>query len=469
MLGWNAYLFIVVQFGSRFVNSFLTTAARYELLEVGGVKRFASAQVATQVARVFMQQTAGLLTDNYPLKKLYVAGEATNLILVAALLPMLYTFGPGALFAVNVGLGLTQAFSQPVAKSLPPAVVPVDDLAVVNSWDLTGDKIGRNLAPVVLTVVSSALGFEVAILIALLCCLALVALKQVLRVSDPPLSENGNSGASDRLLKGSSGGSSVLGKLVGVFRQVWEGIMSLKSDRTIALLILNTLVTNMLVYPLGSVVFPVIFKAIPEGAIEEEGSSVSRMILSLQSLVGIQKDKAWMNYAALVSLGGVIGPFLSNMVVYQIRSMVSKCPEQATWIGLNCGMAGQVLTLLWLMSVLSALEHFSAGTRILLLFIVWGAMTALNNVTTIYFNAHTQHKLSRQERGRFIANILMLFTLANSVGSLMYGWALAQGGFALQLRMSTRLLMAALIVRMMIFAAFRLDAKGRETVIIKHD
>ena len=28
--------------------------------------------------------------------------------------------------------------------------------------------------------------------------------------------------------------------------------------------------------------------------------------------------QAWMNYAALVSLGGVIGPFLSSAIVYRI-------------------------------------------------------------------------------------------------------------------------------------------------------
>jgi len=391
---------------------------------------------------------------------LYVAGEAINLVLVA-LVALFSEYGAAsALFAVNIGFGLTQAFSQPVAKSMPPAVVAKDDLAIVNSWDLTGDKIGRNLAPMVFTIVSSALGFRVAILFSLGLCTTLVALKQILKVADQPMSQN---------RRGHDSNASVQAKLLAVFRQVWEGILSLKSDRTIALLILNTLVTNMLVYPLGSVVFPVIFKAIPEGTIEEEGSVVSRMILGLQNMAGIKKSKAWMNYAALVSLGGVIGPFLSSAVVYWIKALSSKCPERTNWIGLSCGIFGQIATLSSLIAVLAFVQQFTAGTRIFLLFVVWGAMTALNNVTTIYFNAHTQQRLERSERGRFIANILTLFTLANSIGSLMYGSALASGGLDVQIMWSTRLLLAALVCRLGIAAAIRMDVTGMETILLKQE
>merc|ERR1712039_88370 len=108
-----------------------------------------------------------------------------------------------------------------------------------------------------------------------------------------------------------------------------------------------------------------------------------------------------------------------------------------------------------LVVVLVFVQHFSAGTRILLLFIVWGAMTALNNVTTIYFNAHTQQRLSRSERGRFIANILTLFTLANTMGSTLYGWALASGSAEAQIASSTNILLGALLLRVIIMVTFR--------------
>lgn len=451
----NAGIFIAAQFGSRFANSFLTTAVRYELLEVGGVKKFASAQVATQIARVFMQQVAGILTDNYPLKRLYVLGEAINLLLVFALIPAMYG-GGGLLFAINIGFGLAQAFTQPVAKSMPPTVVKAEDLAIVNSWDLTGDKVARNLAPMVFTVVSSALGFQSAVIFSITLCSVLVLLKQLLQVTDKPISQEKK-----------SGDQTVGTKLLAVFKQVWGGILTLKSDRIIGLLILNTLVTNMLVYPLGSVVFPVIFKAVPEGSIESENSFSSNMILKLQDWAGIQKGKAWMNYAAIVSLGGVIGPFISSAAVYHVKAMAAKCPEKVNWIGINMGLLGQLSTLLPLIFVMMFVQYFTAGTRIFLLFVVWGLMTALNNVTTIFFNAHTQNRLARSERGRFIANILTLFTLANSVGSLMYGWALDTEGLDAQVSMSTRILMLALLVRLVIVVLIRSDTAGQQTIFLK--
>mmetsp|Transcript_29434 Transcript_29434/g.80487 ORF Transcript_29434/g.80487 Transcript_29434/m.80487 type:complete len:461 (+) Transcript_29434:110-1492(+) len=459
MLGSNAVVFIAAQFGSRFANSFLTTAVRYELLELGGVTKFASAQVANQVSRVFMQQLSGVLTDSYSLKRLYVTGEAMNLLLVVMLLPSMLGAST-VLFVVNVGLGLTQAFSQPIAKSLPPAVASPEDLAIVNSWDLTGDKIGRNLAPMAFTMVSSTLGFQVALMLSLVTYIALVGLKLILRVEDRPAVPMP---AKDAAALASP---STVRRLLGVFQQVWDGMMSLKSDRLIGLLILNTLATNMVIYPLGSVVFPVIFKAVPVGAIEQEGSVASRFILSLQSSMGIQKKKAWMNYAALVSLGGVFGPFLSTILVYWIKAMSAKRPELVNWIGLNCGIIGQVVTIVPLIFMLHFIQSFTAGMRICLMFIVWSAMNAMNNVTTIYFNAHTQQRLSRSERGRFIANILTLFALANSVGLLLYGWALSSDRPEEQIATSTKILSCALIVRIIILILLRSE---KDRTLLKKD
>jgi len=244
-------------------------------------------------------------------------------------------------------------------------------------------------------------------------------------------------------------------------------LLSLKSDRTIGLLIVNTLCTNMLLYPLSNLVFPVIFKAIPEGAIETEGSMVSALILWLQGLIGIQKKKAWMNYAAVVSLGGVIGPFMSNAMTYWIQRVTAAQPTHANWIGVNCGIIGQLVTLLPLVGVLRMLQLFSAGMRIFLLFAIWGAMTAANNVTTIYFNAHTQQRLGRDKRGSFIANILTLFTLANTLGSTLYGWALASGDAEEQISSSTTILLAAVILRVAVLAALHSSEAGKETMLLK--
>lgn len=81
----------------------------------------------------------------------------------------LYRYFPGSpglpqfLSMTNLALGVAMAFSGPIGKSLPPLVrkhsataphcsypqvveVP-SELPIVNSFELTGDKIGRYLAP----------------------------------------------------------------------------------------------------------------------------------------------------------------------------------------------------------------------------------------------------------------------------------------------------------------------------------
>ena len=166
----------------------LAQAARYELLETAGVFEFAGAQVATNMARMLVSQVAGLLTDNLPLKRMYVVSEAMNLLLALLML----AFGrehKGMLFFLNVGLGLLFAFSQPVTKSMPPAVARKQELALINSWDLTCDKIGRYLAPFAYALVSSSLGFRSAVLLSCGLYGLLAVCRMLVKVSPEPLKE----------------------------------------------------------------------------------------------------------------------------------------------------------------------------------------------------------------------------------------------------------------------------------------
>jgi hypothetical protein len=256
---------------------------------------------------------------------------------------------------------------------------------------------------------------------------------------------------------------------MAVCGQVQKGLLSVVSDRTNGLLIINTIITNLMIYPLSSLVFPVVFKAIPEGAIESESNVFSRLILFVQETLNIQKKQAWKNHAALVSLGGVIGPFLSSAVVFRIESFAKTRPGETNWIGLNCGLIGQSAAMILLVFVLLFLKAFSAGASIFLLFLAWGALSALGNITTIYFNSHTQRHFGRQERGKFVANILTLFTLANTIGSSLYGWVLTAEGFDQQLNIVIRLLLAAFVVRVCILMSIRMDAAGKQKILFSKD
>lgn len=453
MVAGNAILFIMLQFASRFLNSFLVTAARYELLEVGSVQNFANAQVATSIGRMFLSQVAGLLTDSIPLKRLYVGVEGCNVI-VAALLLAPVGSAPMRLFAVNVGLGLVFAFSQPVTKSMPPAVAQADDLAIVNSWDLTCDKVARYLAPIVYTVVSSLLSFRSAVCLAIGLYMVATLLRAMVTVGERPVYSS-----KDQDLKRET--SFALSRITSVFRKLWDGVLSLRSDRTLGLLILNTMVTNVFIYPLSSVLFPVIFKNVPQESPEVQ-SFFSKMLARLMEALSIKKSKAWQNYTALVSFGGVFGPMLSSVITYRLEAYFKKTPTLRTWMGVNMGIAGQMIAGLLLALVLFWCTTMDTGLLVLALFLCWVITLAVNNVFTTYFNSFQQQQLSRDIRGRFIANIMTLFTLGNSIGTMLFGRVLDGSDAQQATRGAMALLIAGLGLKAALVVALHLGGKARD-------
>jgi len=184
----------------------------------------------------------------------------------------------------------------------------------------------------------------------------------------------------------------------------------------------------------------------------------------MQAAAGIQKQKAWMNYAAVVSLGGVIGPFASSVAVCWAEGAAATRREHEEEDPPGGGgimeklVQCQLFFLLPLVGVLHVLPLFSAGTCVLMLLLIWSFVCAVNNMTTIYFNAHAQRRLRRDERGRFIANILTIFTLADTFGSVLYSRALASGDPAAQISSSASILLAAVVLRVIILVALRAES-----------
>lgn len=397
MVDGNAGLFILLQFCSRFANSFLTSAARYEILELGGAAKFAGAQILSTLSRTFASQAAGIITDSYPLKVLYVGVEAANVVLgIMLMLPGIGHTG-AMLMAVNTCLGLAFAFSQPVTKSMPPMVASKDDLKIVNSWDMTCDKIGRYLAPIVYAVVSSKAGFTTAVFCSTIFYGILTLCRMRVKVS-----QEQDTKKNDDARK----------KKDGVFKQIWNGLRSLNSDRVLCLLILNTLLTNLLIYPLQSVAFPVLFKGLPENAAQT--SLAGDMLAIIMRAFGIRKAKAWMNYNALVGLGGVFGPLLAGGVTYIFPKA-----------GVIVGMVGQLIVTALLACVVYMSQSLDAGMLVFVFFILWVLMVTVNQIVTADFNSLSQQRLAREERGRYVANIITIFTMGNAMGTGLFGWVLS--------------------------------------------
>ena len=92
--------------------------------------------------------------------------------------------------------------------------------------------------------------------------------------------------------------------------------------------------TNIFIYPVNGVVFPVIFKIASEKRPDVTESIVGSVLSETMRALGVQKGKAWKNYTALVSLGGVFGPVLSSFMIPAIQAYARKNSS------INVGLSG---------------------------------------------------------------------------------------------------------------------------------
>ncbi|KAF4662238.1 hypothetical protein FOZ61_002624 [Perkinsus olseni] len=371
----NARRFVLAQFLSRCAHTFITTAVRYETLDMVGAKRYAHSQIWQNLTRTLSAQTAGVITDNAPPKKVYVLID----LFCAMMVMTIWTGSQNILqfLAVsNIALGVVMAFSGPVGKSLPPLVVRSrSELPMVNSFELTGDKIGRYLTPFAVGFFMMYFDFSTCVHASILFYLLVVSVKSSVQVDESSHGSGKRSG----------------GRRPGLMTQLLEGVKSL-GDPRLGVLVLNTLITNVFVYPFQTAAVPVILR---------------------------QMDPVnWKSLASLVSLGGVIGPILSNASAFLFSS--------DPFAGLVSGITAQIAT--GMISVFCVMVYplFPTGTAYaVLLSSLWVLVIAANNQFTIFFNSLQQMILPANQRGKFIANLLAVFTMGNAAGLWVFGQAIA--------------------------------------------
>ncbi|CAE7265455.1 ssp2 [Symbiodinium pilosum] len=166
----------------------------------------------------------------------------------------------------------------------------------------------------------------------------------------------------------------------------------------------------------------------------------------------------WRNYSALVSLGGVVGPFLSNALIYFLESYSSSQQSCRLWVGINFGVAGQVATMALLALIVSFSGSLGSGLLVFNLVSAWVLTISVNNIVTTYFNSISQERLHQNERGRFIANIMTVFTLGSSLGTLLFGWVLSVT--ANDLTGSVNLLLCGLLIKAILLVCLRRAGRG---------
>ncbi|EER14176.1 conserved hypothetical protein [Perkinsus marinus ATCC 50983] len=371
----NARRFVLAQFLSRCAHTFITTAVRYETLDMVGPRRYAHSQIWQNLTRTLSAQTSGVITDNAPPKKVYVLTD----VFCALMVMTIWTGSQNVLqflTVANIALGVVMAFSGPIGKSLPPLVVRSrSELPMVNSFELTGDKIGRYLTPFAVGFFMMYFGFSASVYVSIAFYLLVVTVKSSVQVDESP-----------------SGSSKEMGgQRPGLLRQLFEGVKSL-GDPRLGVLVLNTLLTNVFVYPFQTAAIPVMLR---------------------------QMDPVnWRSLASLVSLGGVIGPILSNASAFLFSS--------DPYAGLVSGITAQITTGMLSIFCVMVYPLFPTGTAYaVLLSTLWVLVIAANNQFTIFFNSLQQMVLPANQRGKFIANLLAVFTMGNAAGLWVFGQAIA--------------------------------------------
>lgn len=127
--------------------------------------------------------------------------------------------------------------------------------------------------------------------------------------------------------------------------------------------------------------------------------------------------------------------------------------------GAKAGLLSQIVTALILGAVIYISASLDAGMLVVSLLLVWLLIIAANNTFTTYFNSISQERLAANERGKYISNIITIFTLGNSFGTQLFGWVLSlEMGVVLG---PLYVLMTAVALKVLIFLLLQASA-GRD-------
>eukprot|EP00392_Amoebophrya_sp_AT5.2_P005735 g5745.t1 len=204
-----------------------------------------------------------------------------------------------------------------------------------------------------------------------------------------------------------------------------------KFENTRRLLMLNTLITNVFLYPVQSVLLPVLCKN--------------------------ASKEFWLQGQAWIHLAGVFGPLLSNGVIVvgtaasgRSTRTTSSAGEKLSLVMLSQSVASVCLgLLLTFVARIDAVETARLLTKsvaeespsttspsttravIGLVGLAWGLAVAANNAFTVYFGAFCcEREEGRRGYARVLADMLTIWSLGNAAGNWLQGELAAAGCFS---------------------------------------
>ena len=353
----NAIRFVIAQSTTRFVVNTVLSAVRYQTLQSSSSTVFTSLHSMQSLLRMVMSQFGGLIADS---SYRVIVFRYAEVLFSLALAPVLVAFRADSelsLAYTTALLGVILAIAPPVSKAMTPdAVDHPDELVAVNSWELTSEKILRYLAPVAAAYFLTWFGFNQTLLVSFSLLLILAIVKTTIRFRTLTVTKQH---VSTRLIDGASS--------------------LLRSD--MRLLVANTVITNLVVYPFYSVKLPILLKS---------------------------QGGEWKEVAALVNAAGAIGPIISQALL-QAELLPKSIP-----VALRVSEKAQILSAI----ALIACVFFKVNAAVHALCLAFS--TAATNTFTVLFNSQAQRVLPGDLRGRFLANLMSVANFAGALGALLY-------------------------------------------------
>ena len=368
----NSVRYVAAEALGRLALNTIQSVVRYQTLQQAGPVVFTAAQVSQSIIRTVFSQLGGIVADS---SYRFTVFSFAELVLLS-----LCVFGEFALTNVqsfkmiylNILVAISISILTPLTKSLTPEVVDdPKELVMINSLQLTVEKIARYAAP---SLAALLLSTSSSLFVTWTCWCALI-LTFIVKFS---VRFNKISLKSDS--------ASIPEKLLA-------GAKILRKPELVPLVV-NTLLTNVVIYPFFSVFLPIILKE--------------------------RDPQGWQGRLAGLNFAGVIGPLLSHSFM-QSKYLRESSIEEGMITGLNI----QIFDSLSIIILILSGSQLNNDIFVILAGIVMTVATAASNIFTVYFNAFAQSRLAANERGRFIANLMTLSNLANAIGSLFYSGSIA--------------------------------------------
>eukprot|EP01062_Namystynia_karyoxenos_P040581 TRINITY_DN29581_c0_g1_i1.p1 TRINITY_DN29581_c0_g1~~TRINITY_DN29581_c0_g1_i1.p1 ORF type:complete len:315 (+),score=63.74 TRINITY_DN29581_c0_g1_i1:133-1077(+) len=260
-------------------------------------------------------------------------------------------------------------------------------VAKVNSWDLTGDKVSRYVAPFAFVPLSALIGVHG--------CLALCVVVQAVVALC-------KRGLATRVAAADARPANRPPDSRPLLRRVAEGWALVSRSRAALLCAAHTFVTNAVAYPAHTTLLPV---ALRDAAARRDPAG---------------DGAAWAAHNSFVSLGGAIAPLACPAVVAALSAWR---PSAA----IAAAAAAQAVSFALFAACIFFRHELGAALPAAAL-VAWGTCIASNGVFTILFDSFSQVHYGAGERGRFVASILASFAAAQALGTTGYASALGDGG-----------------------------------------